>query len=312
METAGESVLEEIRTIRKMIDPSTRVAAPRLFEEAAEEYLRERVLRARRPRDVKHCESHTRIAVRGLRGKLMHEISLSDLHRHVSERLSRDGVSGPTVNRGMAWVSALFNWAIERGYAAENPVKRLKKSRENVGRTRYLTPEEVGRLVDACRSPHLQALVVAAIHTGGRLGELLALSWKDVDFARRLIQLRAETTKSRKARIVPLNDDLATLLMFMRGGVAKAPEDPVFTFRGWPIQSVRTAFERARRRAGLEDVHFHDLRHTFASHFVQNGGQIYVLQTILGHSSTRMTQRYAHLSESSILEAVKFMRIAQG
>ena len=253
--------------------------------------------------DRRTTASNLRILARTLGDLPLRSIHLAQIEDFVAARIGA-GVGRSTLNRQRATLSRFFSWAIGRGlHPGPNPVHELRKFRESPGRTRYLTTEEAGKLHMAA-AHHLKPILVAALCTGGRLGELLALRWRDVDLEAGLVTFRKETTKSRKERWVPVSQDLAECLRSLRRGI---PEDRIFSFRGEGLKSVRTAFARARKKAGLQDVHFHDLRHTFASWYMQNGGDLYRLQKYLGHASIAMTQRYAHTSESFLRDGVQYI-----
>jgi integrase len=153
---------------------------------------------------------------------------------------------------------------------------------------RHLRRRQEHRLLAACRAskaPQLAALVIVAMETGMRRGELLGLTWDRVDLSRGVIRL--EVTKSGKRREVPMRQAVYDILAAM-------PEPR--QGRVWKVKSTRTAWETAVEAAGLDDFHWHDLRHDFASKFVMRGGSLPALQAILGHASLTMTMRYAHLA----------------
>jgi integrase len=207
-----------------------------------------------------------------------------------------------TVNRELSILRGLLRMAAddECGYLDSAPRVRLEK--EPQGRLRFLSEDEAARLlrecrraaahpVSSCRSPHLYAVVVLALHTGMRRGEVLGLEWSRVNLARGVIQL--EETKNGTRREIPMNravyDALATL---PRSGPRLFPS------------SVRTAFLSAVERAGIKNFTFHGLRHTCASWLVMRGRPLKSVQELLGHTSIRMTERYAHLSPDRLREDV--------
>lgn len=254
--------------------------------------------------DRRTTASNLRILSRHLGELRLKEIDLKSIESFMAARV-QEGIGRSTLNRQRATLSKFFSWAIARGHhPGPNPVRLVVKFKESPGRERYLTEVEAQRLVIAA-AEHVKPVILAALHTGGRLGELLQLRWADIRWdvpPHGLVTFRKETTKSKRARSVPLSKDLAKLF---RGMKRRQPDDRIFGFRGEGLRSIRTAFESARRKAGLEELHFHDLRHTFASWFVQNEGDVYRLQNYLGHSSIKMTQRYAHLSEAFLQEGVR-------
>ncbi len=269
------------------------------FVDVTAEFLQHRSLYSD---DRRTTPSNIRILERHLGELRITDITPKEIEAMIAARIS-EGVGRATVNRQRATLSKFFSWAIGRGYhPGPNPVKGVMKFRESPGRTRYLAPEEAKKLILAA-AHHLKPILMTALHTGGRLSELLALRWADLDLDRRVLVFRKETTKSRRERIVPIDDELVTLLRALRPG---AGQDLLFDYNGRGMKNVRTAFSTARRKAGLEDIHFHDLRHTFASWAVMNGLDIYRLQTYMGHSTISLTQRYAHLSGEFLQDGARF------
>lgn len=212
--------------------------------------------------------------------------------------------SGPTCNRYLAALSSAFSLAQkEWEWLSDNPVRKVGRFREHQGRDRFLSDGERQRLLLACAnssSQYLYPIVILALATGMRKGEITGLRWKDVDLQRGLIILHK--TKNRQKRNVPLLghaheviSDLAkvrhlhTNLLF--------PGKPDKTGETKPIDP-RSAFERAMKEAGIEDFVFHGLRHCAASALAMGGASEREIMEVLGHKSTSMAQRYSHLSET--------------
>lgn len=253
--------------------------------------------------DRRTVPSNMRILGRHFETMRVSDIGSKEIEAFIAARL-RAGVGRPTINRNRAVLSKFFSWAIAQGYhPGPNPARLVRKFRESPGRTRYLTTDEYSRLLLAA-APHLKRVLIAAVHTGGRLSEILQLRWGDVDLEGSILYFRRETTKSRRERQVPICDELKTALRSLRPGPAS---DLVFDYAGRAMKGVRTAFESARAKAGLPDLRFHDLRHTFASWYMQNGGDPFRLQKYLGHTSMMLTQRYAHLSKDFLSEGVRYI-----
>ena len=210
-----------------------------------------------------------------------------------------------TINRDLSRLRRMFSLAVEWELLEESPMAGIRFLRENNARTRYLSLEESNRLIASCIEPHIRALVTIALHSGMRLGEILNLRWHDLDFAAGFILVR--DSKNGESRQVPTD---ATLSALFRAYPHRPSTDLVFSSSsGGHIVDVRTGFQNAGKRAGLIDLHFHDLRHTFASQFVMSGGDLYILKEILGHKSITMTQRYAHLSPTYKVKAIDRMNI---
>jgi integrase len=175
-------------------------------------------------------------------------------------------------------------------------VPRIRLENEPQGRLRWLTQEEITRLLAATAKPRnkeLRAAVIIALNTGLRRGELLGLTWERVDLSRGVIRL--ELTKSSRRREVPMNDASYNALLTLG---AKAGG------RVFKTRYIKTAYNNAVEEAELEDVNFHTLRHTFASWAIMRGVSVKELQDLLGHASLTMTMRYAHLASERLRTAV--------
>ncbi|MGH8510150.1 MAG: site-specific integrase, partial [Gammaproteobacteria bacterium] len=191
-----------------------------------------------------------------------------------------------------------------------NPVKG-RKLKEPEGRVRWLTTEEAEKLVTAAemepKAPHLAAFIRLALNTGCRSGELLGLEWTRVDFQGSLIHLEARHIKAGKRRSVPLNEGAREALIDRaRFRSEHCPGSPWIFCRadGRRIQSVKRSFASACRKTEIEDFLIHDLRHTCAGWLVSAGVPLTEVRDLLGHSTVKMTERYAHLAPENIRAAV--------
>ena len=203
----------------------------------------------------------------------------------VDERL--ETVSSGFVARDLAILKAILNKA--RREELTDFVPNFPKVKGSKPRTRWLSVDEEQRLV-AEAAPHLQHLIHFAVDTGGRKSELLTLDWRNVNLAQKRVTFI--DTKNGEDRSVRLCERAEATLN------ALSPESsgPVFTFHGKAIKCIKKGFDAARKRAGIEDIRFHDLRHTFASRLVQGGVPLYEVMSLTGHKSLQMVQRYAHLA----------------
>jgi integrase len=196
-----------------------------------------------------------------------------------------------TVNRIMCRLRHMFNRAVDWDLLDQSPMRGIKFLPENNARLRYLSREECDRLVESCIAPHIRAIVTVALHTGMRSGEIRSLQWHDLDFDSGFIIIR--DSKNGEPRHVPMD---STVVDLFRNYPRTPGSQFVFTnAAGERLGWVQHAYRRALTRAGLSDLHFHDLRHTFASQWMMAGGELYSLRDILGHKTIAMTQRYAHL-----------------
>lgn len=216
-----------------------------------------------------------------------------------------EGRTKSTCNRYLQLMKRMFNIAIDEGYAEDNPVRKVKlySEKDNL-QERVLTETEETRLMEAS-SETLKPILVAALNTGMRKSEILNLEWTQVDLEAR--RIRVEKTKSGKIRFIPVNDVLFNVLNKLKNRSGKSS----FVFfnpeTGKPFLDMKTAFKGACKRAGISNLRFHDLRHTFASRLVEKGVDIETLKELLGHHSITITQRYIHSSDERKRAAVELL-----
>lgn len=219
---------------------------------------------------------------------------------------ARRGNAPATVNRLLATIKHMFTKASEWDLVDEETLKRVRKVKlleENNRRLRYLSIEECKALIDASGN-HLRPIIITALNTGMRRGEILNLQWNNVDLRHGFILL--DTTKNGDRREIPINETLRSTLQAIerRLDVPYVFYDPT---TGRPYADIGNAFTRACKRAGISNLHFHDLRHTFASHLVMAGVDITTVKELLGHKTLAMTLRYAHLAPSHKVKAVDIL-----
>lgn len=208
-----------------------------------------------------------------------------------------------TVVRYLASLSHVFSVAIgDWEWAEVNPVRNVRKPPEPKGRDRYLNDDERERLLSACKassSPDLYTVVVLALGTGMRRGEILGLTWGNVDLKSKLITLTK--TKNGDRRTLPLCASAYDLLL-ARSKVRSIETDLIFPggkrtkLGAFVPRDITKPWETARAKAGLADFRFHDLRHTAASTLAMTGASQLDIAAVLGHRSLQMTKRYTHLS----------------
>ena len=243
-------------------------------------------------------------------GKRADVVTLADVE-HFKHALA-ERVSVATVNRNLTLLRAIFNRGIRHGRIEASPMRAMKLDKENNWRRRVLSAVEEPRLMRSLPK-RLRPLAIVALHTGMRLGELLALTWKDIDLASGTITIHeAKSGEGRIAWMSPVA--IATLKtrrrQQIRGGLAGGDltvmrERYVFQeARGSARTSLWRDWHPALRKAKITDLHFHDLRHTYASRLVSDGVDLYTVKTLLGHKTMRMTERYAHVADDHLREAV--------
>lgn len=215
-----------------------------------------------------------------------------------------EGVKGSTINRELAIMKHMYTIAVkEWEWCRDNPVKRVSMEKEGRPRDRWLTREEEVELLRKCPG-WLQEIVVFALNTGMRQGEILSLTWHDVDLKRGIAILYE--TKNGEIRSLPLNRTVLRL-MKEKGKVRHLSVDNVFLSSSCtPLDAgnLRRAFMGALEKAKIRNFCFHDLRHTFATRLVQKGVDLYRVQKLLGHKDIKTTQRYAHHYPESLRSGV--------
>jgi integrase len=228
-----------------------------------------------------------------------------DIHR--SKATAR---TPATCNRYRDALSSVLAWTIAERLAPkgwENPVKKIKKRRESQGVVRYLDEDERTRLLSACRAsrwPRLYGLVLTALCTGARRGEVARLRWDDIDLDRGLARCR--TTKNGEPRILPLTKAVRAELSAFRAIDAKrfkATSGEPLVFHSERKPDVPFNFDgpwkAALKAADVKKFRIHDLRHSCASLLAQSGASLLEISDVLGHKSLSMVQRYAHLCTKS-------------
>lgn len=223
------------------------------------------------------------------------ELTLDQITRDVIDTIRqaklKEGVKPATVNRYLALIRSVLIRARDEWEWIEKAPK-VKLFKESAGRERALTPDEAKRLLDELPE-HQRAVVMLALATGLRQGNILALEWSQVDMVRRHAWIRAGQSKSRRPIAVPLND---TAMQALTAQVGKHPER-VFTFRGKPLcKAHNKAWTDALKRAGITDFRWHDLRHTWATWQRRAGTPTHELQRLGGWLTGAMVERYAHLA----------------
>jgi len=254
------------------------------------------------------------------RGKMLREVSplaIEKWKRDRAQSITRRGTirSPASVNMELAVLSRIFALAVELEQAASNPCRKVRKLRVDNQRNRYLSADEETRLMNQLkgRRRHLYPLVVLALGTGMRRGELLNLSWWQVDFLRGVIHV--VNTKTARDRIIPMSQRVREVLIEQRetqkGELVFASRRIAKRRAGEGLVDVKKAFTVACSEAGIEDFHFHDLRHTFATRLGDAGCNVTTIARLLGHSNIQMSMRYTHASDDTLRNAVEYAQKAR-
>ncbi len=229
---------------------------------------------------------------------------LDKLHPEILEKykvlLLEQGNSRFTINKKLRTIKAIISKAVEWELLPENPFKKVKLLKQPEGRLRFLTKEEIKKLLQSIDREDVKLYVIVALNTGLRLAELVNLSWEDIDFENRILRVvnkESFTTKNFRNRTIPLND--TALKAFQR--LKEINPDKPIAFKRYHLSKIISTYAK---KAGFDDVTCHTLRHTFASHLTMNGIDIVTLKKLMGHSTISTTLIYAKITEEHKLKAI--------
>lgn len=305
MEQARETASKLSLSIHAGEDPSVVCAPERAYtvHELGEEYLKLHAALNKRPKGYKEDEAVINDIIFMKFGNLrVDALSSFDL-----QKLHSDLKSTPyKANRVRALLSKMFNLAIQWGWCSDNPVKGVEKYQE-YKRYRWLDDEEVQRLYDVLDLYHNQSVANAIrllLLTGSRRSEVLTATWDQFDLEKGVWTKSAHTTKQKRMEHLPLSTIVLEILKDM-----KIRSNSPFLFPGKvpgkPLQEIKKGWDTIKKRAELWDLRLHDLRHTHASHLVSSGLSLSIVGKLLGHTQASTTQRYAHLADTPLREAVE-------
>ncbi|MBI2790898.1 MAG: site-specific integrase [Gammaproteobacteria bacterium] len=217
-----------------------------------------------------------------------------------------------SVNRYLSALGPVLTACVkEWQWMDSNPMDKVTKGKESRGRVRFLSDDERKALLDACKkatdTPELRIVVLLAITTGARRGEISGLRWRQVDLSRRVIVL--EDSKNGERRALPLAGPALETVIEWSKERSQNPDALVFPGRldtTKPLDFER-AWQTALKRAELEDFRFHDLRHSTASYLAMNGASLAEIAEVLGHKTLQMVKRYSHLSHEHTASVITRM-----
>ena len=295
------------------------------------------------PAHFAQVKSRLERTLRELGDLRVRDLRPADLVRVRNRRLD-EGSGHRTANLVVTTLQAALRWAVENQVIAANPVEHVKRLPETRDHQRYrrraMTEDEIERFLAAAQEDDEQADIRAAdkgmvrvpqvplwltlLETGARWNELRQATWGDLDVARRVVILRAENTKSKKQRVIPLRDELAEQLgqfrVLQETLLRRLPNvsDPIFRSPegypwGRPSNGAMRIFDRVLERAGIAKVDvegrkldLHAIRHTFASRLARSGVPLAQAQRLLGHSDPKLTaQVYTHLDVEDLRGAIE-------
>lgn len=271
-------------------------------------YVGDRKVSGRRALKNKGIEAHMN-AIRSFFGRMrLRDIRYSHIEQFKHARLAAKTVQGnqrtiSTVNKDLSFVRRILNIAVREGWITRNPFNTgeplISLADEN-RRTRVLSYDEEERLLAACtgRGAHLRPIIIVALDTGLRRGEILKMIWNDIDFNNDLIHIQAFNTKTMRSRTVGISDRMRIELHAIYEAKQPKMEDRVFGL----FDNIKKSFATACHNAGIVDFRFHDIRHTAATRLAAAGVPLTTISGCLGHTTTAMTNRYINATASTALE----------
>lgn len=233
------------------------------------------------------------------------------------KELLQVGLKPITVNNILTLAKQIFNFAVAEDFIAKSPFKNVKQLAEPQRSYDYLFKEEIKFLLMANQFKPIYPILVLALNTGMRLGEILGLCWDCVSFETNQILVKrtlsrkilSERTKTKLIRQIPMNDAVKNLI-FELFKTQKSSRFVLTRENGEPLSTMHFSdrkFKAALVHAQVKRIRFHDLRHTYASQFMMSGGNQFDLQKILGHTKAEQTAMYTHLSPTHLMNAVKIV-----
>jgi integrase len=251
-------------------------------------------------RSVVHTKAFLPPLIEYFGSKRIKEITHTDILTYKLKRLDTPKQTGAkrsiaSVNRELELLRRMLNIAYQEGWILRNPFsigKSLISKADEKKRERILTREEENRLLEACvdRRAHLKPIIVCALDTGMRQGEILSLRWRNIDFSEKLITVEAFNTKTMQTRQVAMTMRLERELWLLYQSSKGGKDSLVFGI----TDNVKRSFDGARKDAGLPDVRFHDLRHTAATRLISKHIPISEVGRVLGHTQPSTTYRYVN------------------
>lgn len=294
----AEAELEAVALYRRLTAPREQTAAT----------IWEAYRADRQGRQIATTMQHTGKAVLPYFGNLPPDrITTAACRAYVAARRKAGRADG-TIWTELNHLRIALSWAARQGLIQSVPPVELPP--KPAPKERYLTRDEIARLIDAATQPHIRLAILLMLSTGGRVGAILELTWNRVDFARGVIDLRLSGAGPRKGRaVVPMNAGLRAALQTAREA---ALSDHVVEWAGGPVRSIRRGFMVAVAAAKLEGVSQHVLRHSAAVHMAEAGVPMSEIAQFLGHSSTSVTERvYARFSPDHLRRAAAVVDFAR-
>jgi integrase len=278
--SASDAKQLEADLVKRLTAPKPAAGDP-LLEEIMPLYMAH-AKTTRWPEQAEHCAKRIQPWLTGFRASQAREVGAKII------RDMKPAYAPATINRSLATLKKALSIAWELGQTEINHGAAIKSLPPNNKREIFLSPAEVKKLAEHCPEA-VQAAIWIALYTGARRGEILAMRPEDV--SKTTLTIHAKNTKTLRTRVIPIVKPLRPWLKYL--------PLPYKNFEG-----LKTGFQRGRAAAGMEHVHFHDLRHSCASILVESGADLYTVSKILGHASITTTQRYSHMQVKQQADAM--------
>ena len=225
--------------------------------------------------------------------------SMADEFRR-ARRAHNPAIKDSTINRDLSVLRHVLYWAVDERLITANPLARMKMARERRTRRQVLSVAEEQQLLGAATG-HLRSMIMLALDTGMRRGEITSQRWEDIDFPRRLLFVTHSKTPEGESREIPLTARLLDLLIKQR-----QPKGLVITYKDGPVRIVKRTWKTALKNAGIRHVRFHDLRHCFNTHLMEAGVLQEVRMALMGHSpGSTVHATYTHIELPVKREAIR-------
>lgn len=293
---------------------------------------------ARNPKTSKKTLNHLKSQFKHLLSRDLDQITAWDVEKWKNERVKL-GRAASTINYSINTLKGALSRAVEWGLIESHNLSKVKSIKFDNTRIRYLSKEEESRLMDAIEKrdqsirdkrdsanrhrktrrkelqpsyhgvrfvDYVEPIVITAMNTGLRRGELMSLRWEDISLDNRYLTVRGTVAKSKKSRVVPLNDTVFQVLVDWRA-INPNTVNVFISGDDKPLTDIKKPWLKLVEQAGLENFNFHDLRHHFASKLVMAGVDLNTVRELLGHSDLKMTLRYAHLAPEHKAAAVNLI-----
>ena len=216
------------------------------------------------------------------------------------QRMARASIKDATVNRDLSVLRHILYWGVDEQLLSANPLARMKMARERRTRRQILSLAEEELLLGVAKD-HLRTMIIAALDTGMRRGEITGQRWEDIDFSRAVLSVTRSKTPEGESREIPLTRRLYELLL-----ENLKSEGTVVEFNGKPVRIVKRTWQTALKNAAIRHVRFHDLRHTFNTRLMEAGVMQEIRMALMGHSTGgKVHATYTHIEFPAKREAIR-------